>query len=82
MAKGRAEGMAEGRAEGRAEAKQEAICTLLDKRFQPVAGELQEKVRQMTAEKVLDRIYEELLEAETVEQAKQIISRAGKTKPR
>ncbi|BAF60639.1 hypothetical protein PTH_2458 [Pelotomaculum thermopropionicum SI] len=74
MADAEERGRAEGRAKGRTEGIQDSIIRYLQKRFK--AGSLADRVRQITDAETLSRLYDRLLEAETPEEAAEIISRA------
>ncbi|WP_353928847.1 PD-(D/E)XK nuclease family transposase [Desulfofundulus kuznetsovii] len=59
----------------KAEGVRESIIRFVRKRFKSVSGELQAKIKQITDIEALERLYDELLDAETPEQAAEIVSR-------
>lgn len=68
----------EGKIEGKIEKAQDAICKFLKKRFGSESDELEKKVRQITDLEILDHMYDGLLDAQTLEQAQNIIIEAAK----
>ncbi|SHI85429.1 protein of unknown function [Desulfofundulus thermosubterraneus DSM 16057] len=59
----------------KAEGVRESIIRFVRKRFKSVSSELQAKIKQITDIEALERLYDELLDAETPEQAAEIVSR-------
>ncbi|NHM27572.1 DUF4351 domain-containing protein [Desulfofundulus sp. TPOSR] len=59
----------------KAEGVRESIIRFVRKRFKSVSGELQAKIKQITDIEALERLYDELLDVETPEQAAEIVSR-------
>ncbi|MCL6447532.1 MAG: hypothetical protein K6U04_05165 [Armatimonadetes bacterium] len=75
----RAESLAKGKIEG----KQEVICKFLARRFGLDSAEIQEKVRRLTDLQVLDDALTELFAADSIEEARRIITTAdsGRNRP-
>lgn len=72
VAQGKAEGHAEGRAEGRAE----MVVNLLERRFGPLASDIQARVRSATASQLF-AVAEQLLTAPTLAAALNALPQAG-----
>lgn len=64
---------AEGKVEGMVEAKQDAVLRYLEKRFGDVI--CGDKIRRIKDVETLDRLFESLVDAGTLEEAEEVISR-------
>ena len=70
------EWMKEARVEGKAEGKAEAICKTLKKRLGIKSFALQQQVRTITSEPMLDWIFEEIIDVTELETAQRIVNEA------
>ncbi|GAB6179437.1 hypothetical protein JCM14036_07750 [Desulfotomaculum defluvii] len=67
---------AEGRAEGKTEKAQDAICKILYRKVGVGSLELQQMVKNITSEPVLDWIFDQIVDVTDKEVAKKIIQTA------
>lgn len=78
----RAEAEARGIDKGKAEKAQDAICKILNKRIGLDSLGLQQQVRTITSEPILDWIFDEIVDITSKEAAKSVIETAIKQSKR